>query len=598
MTTNDALALLDRAGKAAAAYDRPDLGGRVRQVRDRVTDPRLRVLVVGEFKQGKSSLVNGLVNATICPVDDDVATSVPTALHYADEPTAVAVHLHDDPDSTPSREVIDVDAIGGYVSEAGNPANGRRLAAVEVGLPRPLLRSGMVLVDTPGVGGLGSVHSATTVAALSTADAVLLCTDASQELTEAEMKFLDIVVDLCPTVACVLTKTDFYPAWRKIADLNGEHLARRNIAAPVIGTSASLRRRALARNDHDLNEESGYPHLLAFLKDQVVDRAAELSRLAVGHVVRGMCDQLLQRFTAEREALTDPAGSAALVVRLEETQQRLKTLREQSARWQQTLADGFADLVADTDHDLRTRMRRVTKLADAAAEEHDPTHVWEQLEAWLYQTTAGELSAHYSFATQRARQVAEDVADQFAADAPTAAPQIEVSTPLDALRRIDPAKQPEATVESRAGKGLTAMRGSFGGLMMIGVLGGTVGLGLINPLSLGFGVLVGRKALKDESKRALALRRQQAKQACRAYIDEVTFVIGKDARDGIRRMQRTLRDTFAAYVADLQRTTSDALTAAQQAVQVHQSERAGRLQNIDAELARIRALRAAAEGLS
>lgn len=328
MPHQEALDLLAQGARATEAYGRPDLRERISHVRERVADPRMRVLVVGEFKQGKSSLVNALVDAPICPVDDDVATSVPTALHYADQPAAVAVHAPGEPDGEPQRETIDVDTIGTYVSEAGNPANTRRLAAVEVGLPRALLRSGLVLVDTPGVGGLGSVHSATTVAALPTADAVLLCTDASQELTEAEMQFLDIVVGLCPTVACVLTKTDFYPAWRKISELNAEHLAGRGIEASVVATSASLRRRAIARKDGDLNEESGYPQLMAFLRDHVVARSAELGRRAAGHVVLDVSDQLMQRFAAEREALTDSGGSTALVARLEDTQQRLKALRE------------------------------------------------------------------------------------------------------------------------------------------------------------------------------------------------------------------------------------------------------------------------------
>jgi gas vesicle protein len=595
---NDALALLASAGKAAEAYNRPDLGERVAQVRDRVTDPTMRVLVVGEFKQGKSSLVNAIVNAPVCPVDDDVATSVPTAVHYADEPTAVAVHAATDGGGKPRREPIDVNEIRAYASEAGNPANARHLTGVEVGLPSDLLRSGLVLVDTPGVGGLGSVHSATTVAALPTADAVLLCTDASQELTDAEMQFLDMVRDLCPTVACVLTKTDFYPAWRKIADLDSEHLARRGIDAPVIATSAALRRRAAARDDRKLNEESGYPPLLAFLRDHVVASAAHVARRAVARTVSEVANQLEQRFSAEREALTAPSGSAALVARLEETQRRSKALREQAARWQQTLSDGFADMAADAEHELRARLRRVLQQTETAVDENDPAQVWEQLEQWLYRATASEVAAHYSHVTSRAGQLAADVAEHFASGATGAVPHVEVNAPLDMVRQIDPAKRPELKEDGMAGKGLTAMRGSFGGLMMLGVIGSTVGMGLINPLSLGFGVVLGRKAIKDEGKRALAQRRGQTKQACRAYVDEVSFVVSKDARDSMRKMQRGLRDAFSDRADELQRTTSDALNAAQQAVQASQAERNRRLSDVDSELARIRGLRAQAEALA
>ena len=65
--------LLERALALAEVCERPDLRRRLLQARARSADPRVRVLVVGEPKQGKSSLVNGLVGAPVCPVADDGA---------------------------------------------------------------------------------------------------------------------------------------------------------------------------------------------------------------------------------------------------------------------------------------------------------------------------------------------------------------------------------------------------------------------------------------------------------------------------------------------------------------------------------------------
>ena len=77
--------------KAATAYRRPDLAARAGQALQRLHHPLVRVLVVGEFKQGKSMLVNALVNAPVCPIDDDVATSVPTVVRYAEKPSVTLV---------------------------------------------------------------------------------------------------------------------------------------------------------------------------------------------------------------------------------------------------------------------------------------------------------------------------------------------------------------------------------------------------------------------------------------------------------------------------------------------------------------------------
>ena len=112
------------------------------------------------------------------------------------------------------------DELAAHVCEQGNPGNREGWSHVEVAVPRPVLAGGLELVDTPGVGGLQSVHGAATMAALPGADAVLLVSDAAQEYTAPELEFLAHAASVCPNVACVLTKTDLYPSWRRIVELD------------------------------------------------------------------------------------------------------------------------------------------------------------------------------------------------------------------------------------------------------------------------------------------------------------------------------------------------------------------------------------------
>ena len=85
----------------------------------------MRVLVVGEFKQGKSQLVNAPGRRAVCPVDDDVATAVPTVVRHAERrrgrarprDARRAARAHRGPGATSSPT---------YVCEAGNPGNRRR----------------------------------------------------------------------------------------------------------------------------------------------------------------------------------------------------------------------------------------------------------------------------------------------------------------------------------------------------------------------------------------------------------------------------------------------------------------------------------------
>src|ERR1044071_7163634 len=110
-----AIEVVDLCVKAAEAYRRPDLAGRLGKTRKGLADPSVHIVVAGEFKQGKSSLVNALLGAPVCPVDDDVATALPTYVRHGAEAKA---HLLFDGDP-PRREEIAMDDVRGHVVESG-----------------------------------------------------------------------------------------------------------------------------------------------------------------------------------------------------------------------------------------------------------------------------------------------------------------------------------------------------------------------------------------------------------------------------------------------------------------------------------------------
>jgi GTP-binding protein EngB required for normal cell division len=250
---------VDMAVKAATAYERDDLVRRLRTAKKLLTDNAIRIPVVGEFKQGKSSLINALVEADVCPVDDDIATAVPTEVRHAAALSASA-HFEALPGSQGAgwTESITPAEVAAYASESGNPGNTRRLVSVSVGIDRSLLAGGLVLVDTPGVGGLGAAHQSA-VADLPRSHACLFVSDASRELTDAEVRFLHAVVELCPTVIMVLTKTDLTPHWPRILERNQAHLHRAGVRIEIHGFSSELSRVAAAEGDEELRAESGAP---------------------------------------------------------------------------------------------------------------------------------------------------------------------------------------------------------------------------------------------------------------------------------------------------------------------------------------------------
>jgi GTPase Era involved in 16S rRNA processing len=585
-----AIEVVDIGVAACTAYGRADLAARLGAARRPLADPSVHVVIAGEFKQGKSSLVNGLLGANICPVDDDVATALPTYVRYGAEPRSSLV-FDEDP---PRRQTIPLDDIRRYVVEYGDPGpHDGRIVGVEIELPRKILAGGLVLVDTPGVGGLGSSHAAASLAATSMADAVIFVTDASQELTRSELDFVGQAQELCRTVVCVMTKTDFYPAWRTIRDLNQGHL-RSVIDTPLMAVSSSLRALAVKGNDKALNTESGFAEVVRFVSERVGTGAADRMAADAAAEVVAVCEQIMAQFQAEREALADPAAAQRVVDQLSTAKQRVETLRSAAAKWSQTLNDGIADLNADIDHDLRARIRDILQEADDSMENADPADAWPQMESWIESRVSYDLLANYRLLRVRADALSEEVAEHFRAASGEVFNQLAVFNPTARLSGTRVEHKIELEKMKTGKKAMVMLKSAYGGTLMFTMLASMAGIAL-GPISIGIGLVMGHKGLREEKKRQLLQRRQQAKNAVRRYCDEVSFVMGKDSRDTLRRIQRQLRDHYSGLAEELSRSNAEALTGATEAAKRTQASRESRLRDLDAELARLSQLRQRAQ---
>lgn len=550
-------------GDLAVSAGRQDLAARLGNTRERLADPSIRVIVVGEFKQGKSKLINALVNAPACPVDDDVATSVPTSVGYADEPSAWILERVAGSDGAVNRRRIALEELPEYVSEHGNPSNQRDIVSAEVLLPRDILRGGLTLVDSPGVGGLESSNSLATLAALSSAHAVLLVSDASQEYTEPEVQFLRHAMRISPNVAAVLAKTDLYPDWRRIEQIDRSHLHGAG-DVPIFSVSSDLRLLAAELQDRELNDESGFPALVGHLRREVLGRAEVIHERSAVHDLVSVVDQLGMSLHAELNALMHPEDTPRMIAELERAKEKADEFRGRSARWQVTLTDGVADLVADMEHDIRDRLRKVQREAENAIDEGDPGPIWDQITQWLDQRVTAAVTETFVWTDERSRWLAEEVADLFSQDEA----EIPISEMVDVRDLLDPLDD-IATLDSgqlSAGEKIyIGVRGSYSGVLMVGLVTGLIGLSLINPLSLLAGVLVGRRAYREDMGNRLNRRQQEAKMIVRRHIDEVTFQVGKQLKDRLRMVQRAARDHFGSLAEELHSSLTDALQRARQA---------------------------------
>lgn len=203
------------------------------------TEDSATVLFCGEFKRGKSSLVNAIIGTELCPTDIGVATSVVTTIKYGAVKKAVRYYgnLLENADSFKSEEIEweDIDKYTmGDVLEIDNTI------LVELSYPSPFLKNGITIIDTPGIGGLDPRHAILTHMALPKADVIVFVTDAGEPLTQSELEFYESKVLSCGKRNVVLVnKSDILTADTLATHVSNTKLQLAKLGGPeVIPVSA------------------------------------------------------------------------------------------------------------------------------------------------------------------------------------------------------------------------------------------------------------------------------------------------------------------------------------------------------------------------
>src|ERR1700754_2055063 len=378
--------LIDHTIAIAELNERNDLAQRLSRARERITDPQIRGVISGQLKQGKSQLLN--------PAPRLIGPPGPNG-----EPPPVDIPSDD----------INTDL------RRAPQAGSREVLRVEIGAPSPLLEGGLTFIDTPGVGGHGQPHLSATLGLLPNADAMIMVSDTSQELTEPEMWFIRQAHRICPVGVLAATKTDLSPHWRDIVDANTAHLQRAGVPMPILPVSSLLRSHAVTQNDTELNEESNFPAIVKFLSEKVLSRETDRVRDQVLGDIRSAAEQLTMAAGSELAVVNDPGLRDRLGDDLERRKRDALDALEQTALWQQVLNDGFTDLSTDVDHDMRARFRALTEDIERQIDSCDPTRHWAEIGSDVEEAVATAVGDNFVWAYQRAEELADVVDSSFAA---------------------------------------------------------------------------------------------------------------------------------------------------------------------------------------
>lgn len=368
------LALFPELLSAAGRRGADTATRRLAAAQERLRDSRLTVVVCGEFKRRKSSLLNALLeeDPPLFPVDAVLATSLVSVVSWG-ETERITVGFEGVDGALTERSITRTE-IADYATEAGNPGNDKRVASViSVQTPNTRLRSGVVVVDTPGVGGVMTAHSAVTTGFLPSADAIVFVSDFTQPLTASELDFLrqasqaaQVTGDI-DALIFVVTKADrvideqreqlLTNTRAKLAEVTGQSAQ----ALTIVPVSSKVKRAYLATGDPLRLTESNFPVLEALLWPAVERRRARVILSAALTDIDASVCTLLQPVETERAALEAETRERVAELRgqVEQRRQELEELHRGRAEWRNRLRAEIQQIGRDLRYELEAGLDAV-----------------------------------------------------------------------------------------------------------------------------------------------------------------------------------------------------------------------------------------------
>jgi predicted GTPase len=288
---------------------------------ERLSEGRFYVACIGQFKRGKSTLLNALLEDRVLPTGVVPITTVPTVIRYGNKRKA-RVRFQ-----AGTWSDISAEDLTQYVSEEHNPENAKGVTGVEVFCPNALLADGMCFVDTPGLGSVFSGNTASTQAFIPHIDAAIVVVGADPPIAGEELTLVEEVGKQIRDLVVVLNKADRVPdADRKIAREFTSRILGKRLNRPVgriyeVSAQERAENRGPQRDWRDLTDA---------LTRLVRESGSNLVRAAGERGVRRLSEELLTIVSEERDALVRP---------IEESERRIESLRQTISEAERSLRE-------------------------------------------------------------------------------------------------------------------------------------------------------------------------------------------------------------------------------------------------------------------
>ena len=532
-------AALDVVAAVAAELGAEDLRTEAIELQRRLAEGRFYVACVGQFKRGKSTLINALIGHDVLPTGVVPITSIPTVIRFGDC-LAVRVRL-----SGQSWRDADPASISDFVAEDRNPRNRKGVEAIELYVTSPLLADGMCLVDTPGLGSVFEWNADATRAFVPHIDAAIVVLGADPPLAREELDLIADIAGHTDDLILVINKADRHTeAERREASAFTQRVLQERLGreiGEILAVSALEQTRGR-------RPDAGWAELTTRLNRLSAESGRALTGGARARGTLRLVDWCLGEIREAREVLRRPLAESER--RLDELRRTIADLAHQSLR----LGHMFAaeqeqlDHLFQAEHDTFVRRTQPDAARELAVAVGDIRERWgpsarrcmlEAAQRCARRHIEPWLAAQQATAEDRYREVANrfvELANDFLARAQRSG--------VPGLEHLPPTMDREQTFRTRSGFWFTEL------------------VTLAYPLSPGQWLL--------DVLRPRAMERRALLRVAEGYLDRLFEVNSARVQNDLReRVFESRRQLEAAVHRRLQRVYETAQRALERGRHLH-----------------------------
>jgi GTPase SAR1 family protein len=294
------------------------------ELREKIQNNVFNLVVLGQFKRGKTTLINALLGAEILPTAIVPLTSIATILKH-DDVLKINVYFNDGRVTE-----INPDNLSEYVTEKGNPKNEKDVQEVVITYPSPYLKDGVRLIDTPGVGSIYQHNTDIAYQYLPKSDAALFLLSVDQPVSKAELDFLKDVREYSNKIFFLQNKADYVDA----EDLKESISFSKKVIeecmdyeVKIFPLSAKLALDGKLNGKSELLGKSFLPEFENILNTFLMEEKGKVLLLSVSNSILRVLSQALFELGLEMKSLTIPVEELKVKIEMFENKKK-EVMRE------------------------------------------------------------------------------------------------------------------------------------------------------------------------------------------------------------------------------------------------------------------------------